>query len=253
MPGGNIASWGVQSVRSTLFTNAFDPARVDEVFLKAFRQQPSNYQGAPPGMAFAPSQASGVDKLGQVAVQKYPGRVDFLLTAPLVPTQSVGALPTINDVHGALALIQRIASEMVGSDQVMSRLAFSAEFAESSNVLLDANKTILDILPFSIQLNDELDFSLQFTKRFNSSAVKALKLNFVSRWTVLQVQQVAIAQFASPGTAAFPAVPNFFISQCYLEANTVIEGTALAGGDAPAIFREMREKLDAARRGQIVE
>jgi hypothetical protein len=188
-----------------------------------------------------------------VTVQKYPGRVDFLLTANLVSGQSMGSLPTINDVHGALDLLQRIASEMVSSGQVMSRLAFAAEFAMSSSVLIEANKTILAILPFSIQLNDVLDFSLSFTRRSNSLPVKDLKLNFVSRWAVLQAQQIAISQFALPGTGAFPAAPIFFISQCYLEANTAVEGTALAGGDAPAIFREMREKVDAGRRGQTVE
>lgn len=253
MPGGNIASWGAQSVRSTLFTNAFDAARVDEVFLRAYRQQPSNYQGAPPGMAFAPSQASGVDKLGQVAVQKYPGRVDFLLTPNIVPAQSLGTLPTIKDIHGAFDLIQHIVSEIIGADQVLTRIAFSAEFGESASIVDDANRVIVGILPFAIQLNDELDFSLQMTRRLNSSVVKDLKLNFLSRWTVLRVQQIAIPQYTLPGVAAFPAVPNFFISQCSFEVNTVVEGTAVAGANAPAIFREMREKVDAARRGQTVE
>src|SRR5271166_3165187 len=104
MPDKNIAHWGAQSVRSTLFATAFDTTRVDELYLKAFGQQPSNYQGAPAGFPAAPSQASGVDNHGQLLLQKSPGRLDFMITPsePLRP----GTAPQLKDHIGSLDFVQ---------------------------------------------------------------------------------------------------------------------------------------------------
>ena len=230
MPGGNIVTWGAQSVRSTLFTSAFDTVTVQDLFLKAFDQQPSSYQGAPPGMPFAPEQAAGLGKLGQLFVQKQPGRIDVILT-PNSPTVATGSMVTISDVTGALELVQKTASELSSGQKALSRLALYAEFCQSTNDRVDANRIITSVMPISIELSDEVDFSLQYTMRSQSTKIENVKINKLLRWTVLEVLYIIQPFPMNTGTAQ--SARTFFLSQVVFDVNTTPNGPANCRGVTP--------------------
>ena len=139
MPSKNIADWGAVSVRSAIFTTAFDATRVDEIYLRAFGQQPSGYQGAPAGFPNSPSQASGVDKHGQLLLQKQPGRLDFLIT-PSEPPRT-GTTLTLKDHISSLDAVQSAAVKIAGEQERISRVALIAEFASSMGSLARISQT----------------------------------------------------------------------------------------------------------------
>jgi hypothetical protein len=247
MPGGNIVTWGAQSVRSTLFTNAFNTVTVQDLFLKAFDQQPSSYQGSPSGMPFASEQAAGLGKLGQLSLQKLPGRIDVILS-PNFPPVPTGSMVTIGDVIGALDLVQKTASELSSGQNAISRLALYAEFCQSTNDRVDANRIITSVMPISIELSDEVDFSLQYTIRSQSTKIENVKINKLLRWNVLEVLHIMQTFPMNTGTAQ--SARPFLLPQVVFDVNTTPDGPAIAGSDAAPIFVELRKKIDDGRRGE---
>ncbi|MGO9741723.1 MAG: hypothetical protein ACLPN5_09480 [Roseiarcus sp.] len=248
MTKGNVVNWGAQSVRSAVFTNAFDSARVDELFFKAFEQQPSSYQGPPPGIPFAPSQAAGVTKLGQLTTQKLPGRVDFILT-PI--SQLNATVPTFDNYVDAIEKIKNATNLFIESIESIVRLALIVELGISVGNVREANRIIADILPFAIELQDELDFALQLSRRFPSTRVPPLEINCLRRWSVTQMQQLIMPPLiVAGGATAQPLGASQFVAQLLLDVNTVPEARVFTGAQAGLILRELHETVDLVRRGQ---
>ena len=250
MPGGNLVTWGALNTRVSLFTSAFDSVKADEVYSQAFGSAASGYQNAPPGMPFAPSVASGVDKTGQLVVQKFPGRLDFIVSP--ITTQSVVSSPLIllREPAVALDLVQRAAGVLMREGTFLARIALGAEFAHTSDNLVDANRVLLDVLPFEVPLTDQTDFILQFTARSNSSSTEGVKINNVMRWAVAEMQQISLPAYNTVSTQQLTAASFFYSSQFVADVNTVHGGPPIAASSVVPILLELRKKVDQSRRGQ---
>jgi hypothetical protein len=250
MAGGNFVTWGALSVRASLFTNAFDTSRTDDVYLRAFGAAASGYQDAPPGMPFAAAVASRVEKAGQFVVQKYPGRVDLVLGP--IPTQRVASSPLflLNNPADALNLVQRAAVTLMQDEPVVNRIALAADFAKTSETQILANKVLLDILPFDVPLTEQVDFILQFTVRSDSKSAKDLKINNVMRWSANQAQQMTIPAYSIGFTQSASPAEVFYISQFVADVNTVPDARPIAGSEVGGILMELNEKVNQSRRGQ---
>jgi hypothetical protein len=215
--------------------------------LKAFEHQPSSYQGPPPGIPFAASQAASIDKLGQLTVQKLPGRVDFVVTP--VPS-AAHVVPSIDNVNEALDKIQKVTSNVASSTEHIARISIIADLGIPANSAINANEIVTKIIPFSVKITDELDFSLQFTRRFTSSSVPEIQINCLRRWSVTQMQQLLLPPtILSSATMVQVGSPQF-IAQLLLDVNTVPEAKSFTGEQAGRILRELRERVDSIRRGQ---
>jgi hypothetical protein len=250
MPGVYLFTCGYFNTRFSLFTCAFDLVKTDEVYLQAFGSSASGYQNAPPGMPFAPSVASGVDKTGQLAVQKFPGRIDIIVSP--ITTQSVVSSPLIllREPAVGLDLVQRAAVALMREESFLARIALGAEFAHTSDSLSDANRALLDVLPFAVPLTDQTDFILQFTARSNSSSTEGVKINNVMRWAVAEMQQISIPAYNTGATQQLTAASFFYASQFVADVNTVPGGPPITGSHVGPILGELRKKVDQARRGQ---
>ena len=249
MPGGNVVTWGAQSVRAVVFSGEFDAERADELYLQAFEKQPSGYQSAPPNVPFGSSHATGYEKVGLLQLQKNPGRVDLFI-APSPPPQNSQQrdVQVLNDLGGALDLIVRASTALGKTIANASRLALIIDLAKSANDNLHANRILEEILPISLPSEEVSDFTLQYAKRYNSASLQDLRINILYRWSVLLVQQFFLPAFGASGTPVQTS-PSFFAASFVLDVNTVAEITQIGPDRVQTIFREMREKIDEVRRG----
>ena len=254
MPGQNVASWGAQSVRSALFTSAYDSARVDEVFEKAFGQAPSDYRGAPAGVPFTSSVASSLIKAGQVTAQKVQGRIDLVLTpsagSPRFALDNTPTLFTIRDLNEGLNSIQEGVIALGNSLDSIARASLIVELGVPATTVVEANKLILDVIPFDIPLTSELDFVLQFDVQIVAKKLVDITINRLCRWSVNQVQQITIPNpMFSVQSVVAQNVSTFYTAQMTLDVNTVPSARIFSGQEMRPILTELRAEIDAVRRG----
>jgi hypothetical protein len=248
MPSKNVVTWGASSVRSVIFSGGgLDIGRADELFLTAFNHQPSAYQTAPPGMPSGTSQASGVDKMGAVSLQTTPGRADLSVAPGQQQNQKLGAMFELVDLGGSLDLIQRASTALCERITKISRLGLILDLVKSASDNASAKTFLSEVLPFEIPLEDLVDISLQYTKRYKLSSLNDIEINVVYRWAVSPVQQfflpaMGVSSITGPAT-------TFYVASLNLDVNTVPAITEIDAARAETILREMRDKIDAVRRG----
>lgn len=246
MPGDTVVTWAAQSVRSVIFSSNLAQFRADELYLKAFNQQPSGYQSAGPNMPFASSQATGTERMGLATLQVNSGRVDLLIS----PSHSVklGTLPVLGDLGGSLDLIQSAATGLCKDIAKLSRLALIVDLAKPANDNMSAAVLLSTVLPYNIPVEGTFDFMLQYTKRYELRSLKEMLINIVTRWSVAEAHQFVVGF----GVSSVQAPQKIHIASLNLDVNTVPEIPEIEGAQANAIFREMREKIDAVRRGEPI-
>src|SRR5260370_42226587 len=108
----------------------------------------------------------------------------------------------------------------------------------------------MGILPVSIQLEGWADFSLQLNKKISGRKMKDLEINRLCRWSVNQVHQFTVPAFGFPlQSVSTQGAATFYVAQQTLDINTAAAGKTFAGSASGRILAQLRDEIDAVRRG----
>lgn len=242
MPNETVVSWSSQSVRSVVFSSELNNVLANELYVRAFNQQPSGYQSAGPTAPFPSSQATGHEREGLAGLQVNSGRADI----SIVPNQPVkpGTLPVLLDLGGSMDLIQKASTRLCKGLTKVNQLALIVDFVQPAEDSASASALLTSVLPFTIPVESTIDFLLQYTKRDELKSVNNLKINIVARWSTSVAEQFVFGPNAVQPSQKIP------VASLLLDVNTLQEVAEIESAQAEAIFRGMREKIDAFRRGE---
>ena len=246
MSSANVLDWGAQAVRAVIFSNEFEAARADDLYLSAFGQQPTGYQSGAP---LAPSHAIGSDGIWQLMLQKLAGRIDLVLS-PTSQANQPGrtvALILIDDVIGALDRIQRASASLCEKANAVLRLALIVDLAKNVRDANELTSIVLNTAGVVLPEKDLFDLVIQYSKRYEVLDKPSIKVNIVYRWSAINFQQFTIPVMGSFNSAQVKPESGY-AAALTLDVNTIPEITRIELADARAVLIRIREKIESIRR-----
>ena len=241
--------WSAQDVRATFFaTNA--SARIDDLYEIAFEERPDSYlMKSSAGSATAqakptePAQATGSGTLGQFTLLRNPNRFDLFLQpveasfdAPPNALHDDLRHPLVKDVEVGITLIKDAAHRLCSNLSNISRVALSVTLAYPSPTNDAANIALSTILPYSIKLTNESDFTLQLNHRAVEDKYR-IEYNSFSRWAVSPMQKINIVSGVSGNPQATAQIMQaYFLAQKSIDINSQPLARHLASDEVAALL-----------------
>lgn len=200
------------------------------------------------------SNESGSFEGGRLILQVNPSRVDWIFVAKEDLEAGQEVMPVIGPFDSALGKFLPIVKRWTGVDTIPSlgRLAFGAVLLLAVKDRKSAYVTLSSYL-HNVKINSEesTDLFYQINRpRDSKGKIRGLKINRLSKWSVLEVN---IGIMTPPGPFVFGAAKENIVCQLELDINTAADfkGT-INKGDIQNVFQELVDLgKEIAARGDI--
>lgn len=223
-----MSIWKIQAARITLFPllgTGSVPKSALELYKAVWGKDPDSFQSQPmAGAPFPVSVAQGVEGAVSRLCQTQPVRVDFGFN----PTASTSDIATFVDTHQLHAEMRRVIGSVENALHQMpvNRVAVYLQIGQETGDYSAANKLICQTFweDRKFALTDEEDFVFQLNRPEKDSADPALKLNFITKWSVERVQILTFigqAGGVGSGIAGTPIVSEKFMPTIALDNSNV--------------------------------
>jgi hypothetical protein len=205
-------------------------------------RDPENFQGASGALPQSVAQGNQGEFAVNCAIQ--PTRIDFNMM-PLASDDPV-KLDVIEDAASVRREFERIVGlvrDGLAVGIAVNRVATFFHFLSVGKNIAEANATLAGVIPSSyrVKLSDEEEFSLQLN-RPRASAVENLRINRITKWSVIRYQMIRVAvpaRVVAPGATQAAQVTNMAEA---IAANVTfdINNTSVAGA---ALTADQQVKL----------
>jgi hypothetical protein len=225
-----MSEWKALNGRITLFpTGPQSIPSAADLYRAVWDTEPDAFQKQPNPLQ--PTVAQGRRKEMGATCLAHVTRVDFNLSPVLVPSQTgEPKISLIEDTSQLFSELKEIIKKISGGIKVssVSRVALYLEFVTVRANVLEANKALTGVMPeqYRISVTDEEDFIFQVNRPRKSGKVEGLRMNFVTKWSVENVQvMVALSALAGgppiPGAASW--VNNFLTASVSFDYNNLAD------------------------------
>lgn len=219
--------WKALGGRITLFPSAPPTSPLPsalELYPKVWGDEPDSFHKQQ--NALLPTVAQGRRHSIITNCFAHPTRIDLNLSP--VPTPSGTQEPELvfiedtDQLYTELKGIIKVLAKGIISSSI-SRVALGLQFVAVKRDSLEANKTLIQTMPqqYRMKVTNEEEFIFQVNRPRKSSKVESVKMNFVTKWSVENVQVVAMPVPAGgqPMPAAAPSIKNFLIASVSFDNN----------------------------------
>lgn len=189
-----MSEWKGLQCRISLFPlpTSSKPSPMD-VFRSIWGTDPANFRKQ--ANPLAPTIANGNIGGLSISCSTQPGRIDFNITRAeeIIEDASILLIDDTSSLHAELArIIEAISKGKV--DASVSRVAIVGQFVKLRDTIVDANKTVTDVMPaeYQVRLNDEKDFIFQVNNEHRSRRIDKVMMNSVRKWSVERIQVMMI-------------------------------------------------------------
>lgn len=157
----------------------------------------------------------------------HPTRIDLNLSPVPPPTGTAEPelvfIQDTDQLYTELKRIIKVLAEGIISSSI-SRIALGLQFVAVKRDSLEANKTLIQTMPqqYRMKVTNEEDFIFQVNRPRKSSKVESVKMNFITKWSVENVQVISMAALAggAPMSAGAPWIKNFLAASVSFDNNT---------------------------------
>ncbi|MGO8425173.1 hypothetical protein ACC807_33530 [Rhizobium ruizarguesonis] len=246
MAFGSILDWGAESITASLFVPVI-PAdkQIGQWFQAAFQEQSTQINESVHAHGRVGHAASTGKILTKVAVLQ-PGRIELQVQG-VEKIQSNAEPPVIQDITGAIDEVVAAAKRLVPEFDEISRLAVNCRLVKHEHSLIEANKKIVAVVPFKINLESESDFVFQI----NSVAkVSGFSMNRLIKWSVENIQLFAGNPFG-PGFTSQQMLTQFFSAFAHLDFNTVASHLMLERSQVPDMLDALGSEVVRVRKNSL--
>jgi hypothetical protein len=247
-----MSEWKSSGGRITLFpaTMSSPSPSALELYRQVWGEEPDSFQKQ--ANPLAPSVAQGNRSGLKAGCVAQPTRIDFTLTPPSSKQeeeQEVVSFPLIEDTGLLRADLTRTI-DAVGLTPVISsvvRVALGIQFLNLKPSCTEANGLLIAHIPeqYGVKVTDEEDFVFQINRPYRSRSAAGIKTNFITKWSVDQLQ---ILTFAVPvggtatGSAQIPGpgsqTDKFIAASVNFDVNNAPMETKLPDRQATSLLHE---------------
>jgi len=198
----NLATWRVETLRLTLFTET--PIDITNLqWWENIADTQAEARVIQPKLGRL--QVAGPVKGGvcSLALDCQPQRIDWLLTPQFLEGQEVSSFPTFAPLPEAVAIYRDLLLPWLHDAPVTVRVAFGAVLTREVAGRKQGYEALAAFLP-GIQLDSDnsSDFSYQINRpRASVSGIDALRINRLSKWSVVKLSGLVIEVTAGQPTA----------------------------------------------------
>jgi len=217
-----MSEWKALNGRITLFpTGPQSIPSAADLYRAVWGAEPDAFQKQPNPLQ--PTLAQGRRSEMAATCLTHVTRVDFNLSPVLAPIETgEPKISLIEDTGRLFGELKEIIKKIAGGTKVssVSRIALYLQFATVRANFLEANKALTKVMPeqYRISVTDEEDIIFQVNRPRKSGKVEGLRMNFVTKWSVDNVQvMVALSAGAAPWTK------NFLTASVSFDYNNVAE------------------------------
>lgn len=184
--------WQVESLRATTFH------ALREYYIDSTNWWETVVENKPDQVVTRPKeglvQQSGIFQGRQLVLISRPDRIDWNLQGIVSPSsEPVQEFPTLGPISESLDSFSKIVAKWLIISPDVTRLAFGAVLSKRAEDLASAYKELSVLLP-SIELHavDAPDFLFQINRPRLSTTSRAIKINRLNKWSVMQEGTISI-------------------------------------------------------------
>lgn len=224
-----MSEWKAFNARITMFPNGPQPIPSALELYQRFWGDPDGFEK--PANPLMPSVAHGKREAMVSSCLAHLTRIDFNLSPVIGPGET--GKPEINliDDTGRLCMeLKQIIKDIAGGVKVssISRVALYLQFVVVRGNFVEANKTLTEVLPqlYRVNVTDEEDFIFQVNRPRKSGKVNSVKMNFITKWSVENVQMMV--NLAAPTGGPFPVLAPAPWTKSFLTASVSFDNNNFA-------------------------
>jgi len=238
-PLQGVDKWEAERLRATAFIlPGADVSGMPSWWAKAVGEEPDEVLTRPRA---GQMQQVGAFEGKRLALVAQPGRVDWNLLATMgTPDESVAGLLTLGPFSATLGPFLNVVRRWLGVCPPVRRLAFGSVLVRPVADLQTGYTELSQFLPkFVLDQTDSSDFLYQINRPRMSTSGIELKLNRLTKWSVMQAGFIEVAVGGAVG-ASLASGPLQFACRLELDISTAAEST----GEIPkdkirSVFEEL--------------
>ena len=244
--------WQVESLRATTFhvPGAYVAVSTD-TWEQVIGEQPDQVLTRPRQRVV---QQSGTFEDKQLALVARQDRVDWIFQGMVGPPgEPMLGPPTLGPLPDALESFMRVTEKWLSVGPTITRIAFGAVLFISVKDLASAYQELSRFLP-TVELGgtDSPDFLYQINRPRASKSLPEIRVNRMTKWSVIQGESISIGFRAGGGSVLASASPEL-ACRLELDINTVPESmTSTHQARIQPLFNELVELgSEIAEKGDI--
>ena len=190
-------------------------------------------------------QESGVFEHKRLVLDIKPGRADWRLSAlPGLPGELPELVPTIGPLDGVLTAFLKLTDRWLAVCPPVTRMAFGAILVKPVTDRETGYSSISRLLPrVEIDPENSFDFLYQINRpRTSLSGIVGLRLNRLSKWSVLATTMVQVAPSGGGGRLVRETRQPRFFCRLELDMSTDSEFSGdFSGDNTRTVFHELAD------------
>lgn len=238
-PLQGVGKWEAERLRATTFIlPGAEVAGMPSWWAKVVGEEPEQALTRPRAGQI---QQMGVFEGKRLALVAQPGRVDWNLLATMgSPDESVEGLLTLGHFSDTLEAFLKVVRRWLDVCPPVTRLAFGAVLVRPVADRQSGYTELSQSLPkFALDPTNSSDFLYQINRPRMSKSGIELKLNRLTKWSVMQAAFIEVAVGADVG-ATLASGPRQFACRLELDINTAAESiVAIPKDKIRSVFEEL--------------
>ena len=183
-----------------------------------------------------------------------PERIDWIFQAKIEPSEAPpsSGFPSLGPYPEQLEQFLRLLTDWSRSDLPVVRLAMGSILLRRVSNLAQGYRELARLLP-GVQYDAESvsDLFYQINRPRSSTSVSSLRINRLSRWSVMQAGSIGLT-LGPEGGAVLPSLPSQFACRLELDINTAVSRSPLSVNQIESLLGELEQLgLEIADRGDI--
>jgi hypothetical protein len=158
----------------------------------------------------------------------------------------------MDQFYTELKRIIKVLAEGIISSSI-SRVALGLQFVTVKPNSLEANKTLIQVMPqeYRMKVTNEEEFIFQVNRPRKSSEVESVKMNFITKWSVENVQVISMAALGvGAPMSGSPWIKNFLAASVSFDNNTFADFATrpLTPGEQSQLLNESLAEASAMQK-----
>lgn len=209
-------AWETQMLRLTVFTKGPSQGNAATSWKSIIGTAPDEEVSRP---GAGQLQQTGIFDGKLALFQALPGRMDWNLTVPQSPNDQIpDRLQTIGTFESSISSLQKIGEKWLPECSAVSRLAFAAVLVLPVEDRPTGYGKLSQFLPFKLP-QDASDFIYQINRPRISGTVSDLKVNRLSKWSVMRAGSIQLV-LGGKSTTIAQSGPQHHACRLELDINT---------------------------------
>jgi hypothetical protein len=214
----NESDWLVQTLRLTAFPTQVNQITEPKWWTDLFPEPPDKSLSKPKINTF---QQEGSFENGRMVLNIQPFRIDWILTVP-EKDPDFEKIPSIGPLATTLNAFLTVMFRWLGLSPPLKRIAFGAILSQPASSIYSGYEKLARYLPsVRLDIGGSSDFSYQINRPRRSNILDSIKINRLSKWSVVTIKLDEIA--VEPGQIQSVIVNEIYSCRLELDINTPAE------------------------------